>query len=88
MSGRTVLILLLGSDSIGTQDWRLPDLEGVMLLRLILGLKIDQLTIVEDRVTITDHWSFYGLLDQVVVEQYIVSAGPVVERIERVFTIG
>ena len=67
---------------------RLPNLHGVVFLRLALALEADQFAALEKRVSVADQGCAHPLPDQVVFEQIVDSVGPVVEHVKIVFAVG
>ncbi|MEM8621854.1 MAG: hypothetical protein AAGF73_19290 [Actinomycetota bacterium] len=77
---------LLGE--VGPVEWRLPDLNGVMLLRLVLGLEQHQRAVVEDRVAVADDRRVDAARDQVVRHQRVLRGLPLIENNQVVFAVG
>ncbi len=67
---------------------RLPDLQGMVLLRLGLGFEADQFAAVKERRTVTQDRGFDRLFDQVVPQQHVVAGVAVVEHVQEIFAVG
>ena len=66
----------------------LPDLQGVMFLRLAVRLEANELAVLEEGRAVADGRRRDALLDDVVFQQDVHAALPVVEDIEIVFAVG
>ncbi len=66
----------------------MPDLDDVVFLGGVFGAEIELFAIGEERVATADRGVFDESFDEVIRQQHVVSAGPVVENKEGVFPVG